>query len=417
MLPAASQTALPPVSEILDKYVGAIGGRAPVQRIKTSVRDGVFQVAPRTEFQVLIESADGGQWRMALTLAEDVRFEQVFDGKAGWEHTPDRTVPMDVKSLDSADPVFSQDVLTRPERYFAGFAMKGRENSGGREVWVLEGSRTGGASIRALFDVETGLLDRIGNVIVEDYRDVDGVKVAHRLRFVEKRGEQVMQFTRVRHNVPIPAAHFDKEQSGAAYRQAVREETLKALAKHLDGIDAGPARAVLERMHNFTAEDGCLLYDLIVKSGSKRGLEVGTAEGNSALWMGMAFRKNGGRLATIDRNAERTKVAVENFKQAGLAEIIDCRTADAFVEIPKIEGSFDFLFLDTGAPIHKKLLDLVYARLGPGALIVSHNANTLERMEPAFWKAVHEDPNLETTVTYTRGGGLLVARKKPQPAR
>ncbi|MCE5307946.1 MAG: class I SAM-dependent methyltransferase [Acidobacteriales bacterium] len=414
---SVSLAASPAASEILNKYTVATGGRAAAERIKTSVREGTFQYAPRTEFQVLIEAARDGQWHTVLTLAEDIRFEEVFDGKAGWEHTPEQTFPMDAKTLDSDDPVFNLDALAHPERYFAGFAMKGRENSGGRDVWVLEGSRSGGTSTRALFDVETGLLNRIGNVIVEDYREVDGVKVPHRLRFVEKRGEQVMQFTRVRHNVPIPAAHFDKEQSATAYRQAVREATLKALAKRLDGIDAGPARAVLERMHNFTAEDGRLLYDIVVKNGCLRGLEVGTAEGNSALWMGMAFRTNGGRLVTIDRNAERTKVAVENFKQAGLAEIIDCRTADAFAEIAKIEGSFDFLFLDTGAPIHKKLLDLVYARLAPGAVIVSHNANTLERMEPAFWKAAHEDPNLETSVTYTRGGGLLVARKKPRQAR
>jgi caffeoyl-CoA O-methyltransferase len=406
--------AAPPTTagEILARYVESIGGREAAGRLATQVCEGTCQFGPETQLQALLETNSDGQWRMVLTLAEDYSFEHVFDGKSGWEHTPNATSPMTAKAMDDEDPAFSLIAASRPERYFAAFVLKGREKAAGRDVWVIEAKRGEGAGLRALFDVETGLLHRVGDTVFEDYRAVDGVKLPHRVRFLDKRGEQVMQFTQVRSNVAIPAAHFDKDASAAAYREAVRQATLQALRHRLDGIDAGDTRAVLGRMHFFTAEDGRFLYDIVVDNGHRRGIEIGTAEGNSALWMGMAFRKNGGRLVTIEKNAERAKIAVENFKQAGLAGVVDCRAADAFDEIPKLEGSFDFVFMDTGAPIHKKLLDLVYARLAPGATIVSHNANTLERYEPAFWKATHEDPNLETKVTRTRGGGILVARKK-----
>lgn len=409
---AAAEPPAPTANDVLAKYVQATGGRAVAERVSTQVRRGTFQMGPETQFQILVEANRQGQWRMLLTLAEDVGIEHVFDGKAGWVHTPGATEPMRAEDVAGEDPALSLIAALAPERYFAGFTVKGRESNGGRDVWVLEGNREGGPALRALFDTETGLLVRVDKTILEDYRAVDGVKVPFKLRFIEKRGEQVVEFSEVRNNADVRATHFDKDASAANYREAVRQATLRAVAKHLEGIDAGPTRAVIERMHNFTAEDGRILYDIVAKNGYRRGLEIGTAEGNSALWMGMAFRENGGRLVTIDRNAERTKVAVENFKQAGLANVIDCRTADAFVEIPKVEGTFDFVFMDTGAPIHKKLLDLVYERLAPGAVVVSHNANTLERADPAFWKATHEDPKLETKVTRTPGGGILVAKKK-----
>lgn len=374
--------ATPTVNEILARHVQAIGGRAVAERISTQVRRGSFQLGPETRLQLLLEANRQGQWRMSLTLAEDFMFEHVFDGKAGWVHMPDQTSAMSQEDIAAEDPAFSLIAAFAPERYFADFTLKGRESAGGRDVWVLEGKRGASGGLRALFDVETGLLARAGKTILEDYRAVDGVKVPFKLRFIEKRGEQVIEFTGVRNNAAVAPAHFDKEASTASYRETLRQATLQALDRRLDGIDAGATRTVLERMHNFTAEDGRMLYDIVVQNGYRRGLEIGTAEGNSALWMGMAFRKSGGRLETIDRNAERTRIAVENFRQAGLASVIDCRTADAFDEIPKLEGTFDFVFMDTGAPIHKKLLDLVYTRLAPGATIVSHNANTLERAEP-----------------------------------
>jgi hypothetical protein len=46
----------------------------------------------------------------------------------------------------------------------------------------------------------------------------------------------------------------------------------------------------------------------------------------------------------------------------------------------------------------------IHACLAPGATLVSHNAGKLELYEPAFWKATHEDLNLETNVTRCRGG-------------
>ena len=49
---------------------------------------------------------------------------------------------------------------------------------------------------------------------------------------------------------------------------------------------------------NVPAADGRFLYDLIREKGYTRGLEIGTSNGYSALWIGLAMKINGGELIT-----------------------------------------------------------------------------------------------------------------------
>jgi len=46
---------------------------------------------------------------------------------------------------------------------------------------------------------------------------------------------------------------------------------------------------------NVPCRDGRFLHDMIVEKDYKRGLEIGSFTGYSALWLGMTFRKTEGR--------------------------------------------------------------------------------------------------------------------------
>jgi len=65
---------------------------------------------------------------------------------------------------------------------------------------------------------------------------------------------------------------------------------------------------------NVPPQDGRFLYDLILARGYKRGLEIGTSNGYSGLWLGLALRKNGGKLITIEIDSERASEAQGNSK-------------------------------------------------------------------------------------------------------
>ena len=128
--------------------------------------------------------------------------------------------------------------------------------------------------------------------------------------------------------------------------------------------------------------------------------------------MAMALKPNGGTLITVGLLPEFAKRARENFAAAGLDTAIESRVNNAFKEIPQIPGEFNLVFMDTGTNLHRKFLDLVYSRVQDGGAIFSHNADTFERDQPDFRKAVMEDPELETSLMLTPGGGMSVSIRR-----
>jgi predicted O-methyltransferase YrrM len=139
------------------------------------------------------------------------------------------------------------------------------------------------------------------------------------------------------------------------------------------------------------------MHDLIVARGYKRGLDVGTAHGYSALWFGMALARAGGTVVTIEIDPATAELARTHFRRAGLGAAIDSRVNDAFKEIPALEGDFDFVFLDTGMGEDQRFLDLLRARIRPGGALMAHNATFMRWQQPEFWKAIHA-PEFETRV-------------------
>jgi predicted O-methyltransferase YrrM len=133
--------------------------------------------------------------------------------------------------------------------------------------------------------------------------------------------------------------------------------------------------------------------------------------------MAMALKRNGGKLVTIEKESEYAKVARGNFQTAGLSDAIDGRVNDALTEIPALPGQFDLVFMDTGTKLHRKFLDLVAGRVVPGGAVISHNADSFERDQPDFRKAVMEDPRFETSLVLTPGGGMSISIVRPSRER
>ncbi len=158
--------------------------------------------------------------------------------------------------------------------------------------------------------------------------------------------------------------------------------------------------------------DGRRLHDLVLAGGYKRGLDVGTAEGYSALWLGLAMKRTGGRLFTIEIDPKIAAVARENFRRAGLAEVIDLRVNDALREIPALPGQFDFVLLDTGAPLNTQLLGLLRARISPGGVIAAHNVIGFRSGQPGYLAAIENDPGLDTRLIPTASGGISLSFRR-----
>lgn len=119
--------------------------------------------------------------------------------------------------------------------------------------------------------------------------------------------------------------------------------------------------------------DGQILYDIIVKNNYRRALEIGTSTGHSAIWIAWAMSKTGGKLVTIELDERRYRQALQNFKEAGVADYIDARLADAHQLVPQLEGPWDFVFLDADKEWYTNYAKAVIPRLVPGGCLAAHN--------------------------------------------
>jgi caffeoyl-CoA O-methyltransferase len=159
-------------------------------------------------------------------------------------------------------------------------------------------------------------------------------------------------------------------------------------------------------------EDGRFLRLLVTSSGSRRALEIGAASGYSAIWIGLGLRETGGRLVTIEYDAQRAKEAQANIAKAGLSDIVQVVAGDAFAAIPGIQGQFDFVFLDAWKRDYQRFFDIVYPRMPGRGLFVAHNVLNKKSEMGDFLTTIETHPNLFTTIVAPSGEGVSVSVKR-----
>jgi predicted O-methyltransferase YrrM len=183
-----------------------------------------------------------------------------------------------------------------------------------------------------------------------------------------------------------------------------------ALTPHIESI-LKKIKAADKGQLAVSEEDGRFLRVLIAARGAKSILEIGAASGYSGIWLGLGARESGGRVVAIEYDPQRAREAAANIRLAGLDDVVKVVHGDAFKEIPKLQGTFDFVFLDAWKPDYKKFFDMVYPRLMPGAVFTAHNVvNKKSEMEP-FLNTVQNHSGLFTTIVSPSGEGISVSYK------
>lgn len=158
-------------------------------------------------------------------------------------------------------------------------------------------------------------------------------------------------------------------------------------------------------------EDGHFLRVMVASSGATRALEIGGANGYSAIWIGLGLRQTGGHLVTIEFDPARAKTAGENIRRAGLGDVVTVVPGDAFKEIPKLTGDFDFVFLDAWKRDYRRFFDIVFPRLRTRGLFLAHNVVNKQSEMPDFLGAIQNNPAVMTTIVRPSREGMSVSVK------
>ena len=155
----------------------------------------------------------------------------------------------------------------------------------------------------------------------------------------------------------------------------------------------------------------------------KTVLELGTFTGYSTLCLAEGM-KSDGELHTIDINEELVDFQRKYFDKSEYGSQIIQHTGNAIDIIPKLNTSFDLVFIDADKPNYSNYFHLIIDKLNPGGVILSDNVlwhgKVIEPLNDKdnSTKAVLDyntllktDERIETVMLPIRDG-LTISRKK-----
>jgi caffeoyl-CoA O-methyltransferase len=166
-----------------------------------------------------------------------------------------------------------------------------------------------------------------------------------------------------------------------------------------------------------------VLEALIVVSGARSVLEIGTFTGVGALAMAAALPADG-RVVTLELDPDNAAVARRHIAASPLADRIQLIQGDARETLRELPGPFDLVWIDAWKADYPHYLDLVVPKLSPRGIIVADNLFRDGATLPPpsdddgtrgvldFARQVQEDERLHN-VLLTVGDGLLLAWPTP----
>jgi predicted O-methyltransferase YrrM len=186
-----------------------------------------------------------------------------------------------------------------------------------------------------------------------------------------------------------------------------------ALTEHLgrlyaEGREHDAAQADrLARLRNLEPETARLLALLVRATGAREVLELGTSNGYSTVWLADAVRDTGGRVVSVELEADRSAAAAANVAGAGLDAFAELRIQDAADALAAAaDGSVDLLFLDAERPHYVAYWPDLKRVVRPGGLLAIDNVISHAHELEEFTALVEAE--LETTVVPV-GAGLRLA--------
>jgi hypothetical protein len=212
----------PTVDQILEKYVQALGGREALEKITSRVTKGTLE-APDLKGEIEIYAKAPNK----LLIVQDVEGIGVsrdgYDGQAAWAENPMFGV-REKSGPELAAVAISSDFHAplKIKQHYSKLEVKGKEKIGDREAWIIQATSAGGTPLKMYYDTQTGLhvrteaeMESLGGKIsvqttLEDYRDVDGVKLPFTTSQETPMSKAVIRVIEVKSNVTIDDARFKK---------------------------------------------------------------------------------------------------------------------------------------------------------------------------------------------------------------
>ncbi len=173
-------------------------------------------------------------------------------------------------------------------------------------------------------------------------------------------------------------------------------------------LDDDIHRFLSDKMVALDRDKAEFCYQLCRSLRATRVVEAGTSFGISTLYLAAAIRDNqveNGVVIGTEHEPSKVKIALENFREAGLSDFIDLREGDLRQTLEDVGGPVDFMLVDIW-DVALPALERVSSSLRPGAIVACDNT-TVDREEYRdYFEFVHDPRNRFRTMTVPFQGGF-----------
>jgi predicted O-methyltransferase YrrM len=152
---------------------------------------------------------------------------------------------------------------------------------------------------------------------------------------------------------------------------------------------------------------GKIVTKIIKKYKPRNILEIGTLYGYSAILMASMLSSSNGRVVTIEINKSVAEAAIKNIEDAGLSDKIVVIIGNALDVIPKLDRSFQLVFLDAAKDEYLGYLKSAEKKcLENGAVVVADNVivsrnEMLDYLEYVKYSGLYKSETIETSLEFT----------------
>ena len=212
----------PAATEVLDKYIQALGGTAQLAKLTTFTARGTYSGFDTDHKEIPVDIyAKAPNQRTWIVHMQDGESYRVFDGTNGWWIGPDAPAAETLTS-GNLDRYRLEALIAFPARIkdaFKGWKV-GRTAIDGRPVQIVQGLNPPLLPVNLYFDTKSGLLVRlvrwnatpVGPVPTEinydDYRDVAGMKMPFTWTVSQTYMQMTIKLSEIRPNIAVDAARF-----------------------------------------------------------------------------------------------------------------------------------------------------------------------------------------------------------------
>ena len=194
------------VRQVITRYISELGGESALSGIKNSVSTGTIELPLGLNGSVEIYEAAPNRSSVIMNLKGFGVLQQTTDKGISWLQDPVRGYVNMGQVPPGLDTFHRELELLRRASFYR---FEGKQKVGNRDCFVLARNIGDVFVERYYFDVLTGLLVRQNDLYLEDYREVQGVKIPFVARSEGARGmSTVVRLKDVKFNVAIDETRF-----------------------------------------------------------------------------------------------------------------------------------------------------------------------------------------------------------------